>query len=66
MSVLGEVADGWVAITDGLVSGVGSGPPPSASRTLDATDCLITPGLINTHHHIFQNLTRSYGPATRA
>ncbi len=27
---------------------------------LDATDCLVTPGLINTHHHLFQNLTRAY------
>jgi cytosine/adenosine deaminase-related metal-dependent hydrolase len=59
-----ELSGGWVAITDGLVSGVGSGgdPAPEARRTLDASGCLITPGLINTHHHIYQNLTRSYGP----
>lgn len=58
-----ELAGGWVAITDGLVSGVGTGPEPEAARTLDASGCLVTPGLINTHHHIYQNLTRSYAPA---
>ncbi len=60
-----EIAGGWVAVTDGLVSGVG-GPGdsrPAAARTLDAAGCLVTPGLINTHHHIYQNLTRAYRPA---
>src|SRR3954452_1434795 len=60
-----EIAGGWVAITDGLVSAIG-GPadaPPQATETLSAAGCLVTPGLINTHHHIYQNLTRSYRPA---
>jgi cytosine/adenosine deaminase-related metal-dependent hydrolase len=60
-----EIAGGWVAVTAGLVSELG-GPgdhPPPAIRTLDARDCLVTPGLINTHHHIYQNLTRAYRPA---
>jgi cytosine/adenosine deaminase-related metal-dependent hydrolase len=59
-----ELAGGWVAITDGLVSALGSSleEPPAATRTLDASGCLVTPGLVNTHHHIFQNLTRSYRP----
>lgn len=54
-----ELAGGWVAITDGLVSGVGDGPSPAATDVLDATDCLVTPGLVNTHHHLYQNLTRA-------
>jgi cytosine/adenosine deaminase-related metal-dependent hydrolase len=60
-----ELPGGWVAITDGLVSGVGASPDqaPDAAATLDAAGCLVTPGLVNTHHHIYQNLTRSYGPA---
>ncbi|OAA26221.1 cytosine deaminase-like metal-dependent hydrolase [Frankia sp. EI5c] len=60
-----EIAGGWVAITDGLVSAIG-GPgqaPPAATRTLRADGCLVTPGLVNTHHHIYQNLTRSFAPA---
>jgi cytosine/adenosine deaminase-related metal-dependent hydrolase len=59
-----EIDGGWVAITGGLVSGVGDGPAPAATTTLDATDCLVTPGLINTHHHLFQNLTRAFPPMT--
>ena len=60
-----ELAGGWVAITGGLVSGVGASadPAPAAAETIDASGCLVTPGLVNTHHHLYQNLTRSYGPA---
>jgi len=60
-----EIAGGWVAVTDGLVSGVGpaGSEPAGAARTVDAADCLVTPGLVNTHHHLYQNLTRAYRPA---
>ena len=62
-----EIPGGWVAITDGLVSGVGGpGTEPPAAEVLRADGCLVTPGLINTHHHIYQNLTRAYRPATRS
>jgi cytosine/adenosine deaminase-related metal-dependent hydrolase len=62
-----EVQAGWVAIDDGLVTGVGpAGREPPAQRVLRADGCLVTPGLVNTHHHIYQNLTRSFAPATRA
>lgn len=66
-----ELAGGWVACRDGFVVAVGAGgdaPPPVApgGRTLRADGCLVTPGLVNTHHHIYQNLTRAYLPATAA
>lgn len=59
-----ELAGGWVAITDGLVEAVGSGEPPAAAESIDATDCLVTPGLVNAHHHLYQNLTRAFPPMT--
>jgi len=60
-----EIAGGWVAVTDGVISGVGgpSDPRPEAARTIDARGCLVTPGLVNTHHHLYQNLTRAFAPA---
>ena len=59
-----ELQGGWVAVTDGLVSGVGTADPPPAATTIDASDCLVTPGLVNAHHHLYQNLTRAYPPMT--
>jgi cytosine/adenosine deaminase-related metal-dependent hydrolase len=63
-----ELPGGWVAITNGFVSGVGASTdtPPAADTILDARDCLVTPGLVNTHHHLYQNLTRAFPPMTNA
>ncbi|MEY4338910.1 MAG: hypothetical protein RLZ14_760 [Actinomycetota bacterium] len=61
-----ELAGGWVAVTNGLIEAVGAStdPEPVATEVVDAADCLVTPGLVNTHHHIYQNLTRAYPPMT--
>ena len=59
-----EIAGGWVAIRDGMISALGPpGREPAADRVIDAAGCLVTPGLINTHHHLYQNLTRAFAPA---
>ncbi len=63
-----EIPGGWVAVTNGLISDRG-GPadePPQSEREVSAEGCLVTPGLINTHHHLYQNLTRAYAPMTSA
>ncbi len=63
-----EIPGGWVAIAAGLIRAIGTATdtPPVATETIDATDCLVTPGLINTHHHLYQNLTRAFPPMTKA
>jgi 8-oxoguanine deaminase len=55
-----EIADGAVFIRDNVIEQVGSSAdlPHSADEIIDATDHVVTPGLINTHHHMYQSLTR--------
>ena len=52
-----EFAAGWIRIEDGFVAEVGSDTPPE--RGEDLAGAVVTPALINTHHHLFQTLTRA-------
>ena len=63
-----EIPGGWVALSGGRIAAVGGAgeEPPPATERLDAAGCLVTPGLVNTHHHLYQNLTRAYPPMTSA
>lgn len=57
-----EHARGHVVVTDGRISAVGAGPAPETPRArhVDGSGCLVTPGFVNTHHHLYQWLTRGY------
>jgi 8-oxoguanine deaminase len=55
-----EIPDGGLFIRDGFVEQVGSTSelPEQADEILDLHDHILLPGLINTHHHFYQTLTR--------
>ena len=56
-----EYPGGHVVITDNKITTVAPGPAPRdipGAEYLDATGCLVTPGLVNTHHHLYQWITR--------
>ncbi|HEV2783732.1 MAG TPA: 8-oxoguanine deaminase [Actinophytocola sp.] len=54
-----EHPTGHVIVHDGLIEAVGAGPAPTAGdRRVDGRGCLVTPGLVNTHHHLYQWATR--------
>src|SRR6478609_2336853 len=57
-----EYRNGHVVVTDGLITAVGDGPAPDLTdaRYVDASGCLITPGFVNTHHHLYQWITRGH------
>ena len=51
-----------------IVEVLGAGQSPSApcQQTFDAGSHVVLPGLINTHHHFYQTLTRAWGPVANA
>jgi len=54
----GARAPGDVAVAGGRIAAVGTFAPLPDDETLDCTDTIITAGLINTHHHLYQWMTR--------
>jgi cytosine/adenosine deaminase-related metal-dependent hydrolase len=57
-----EYDSGYIAVAGNRITAVGAGSPPAelaaASRVIDGSGCLATPGLVNTHHHLYQWATR--------
>ncbi|MFN3971890.1 MAG: 8-oxoguanine deaminase [Gemmobacter sp.] len=54
-----EVAAGDVLLRGGVVAAVGVGLAAPGAQVVRAAGCVVTPGLVNTHHHLFQTLTRA-------
>jgi 8-oxoguanine deaminase len=59
---------GYIYAENGEIRRVGSGAAglPKADRVIDGRHAIALPGLVNTHHHLYQTLTRAYAPAADA
>lgn len=61
-----EIAGGDVLIEGGVILAVGQDLAGEGAEIVNARGCVVTPGLINTHHHLFQTLTRAVPAAQDA
>ncbi|MGK2899437.1 MAG: 8-oxoguanine deaminase [Burkholderiaceae bacterium] len=57
-----EIAGGGVFVRDNVIEAVGptADLPATADEVIDARDQVVIPGLVNTHHHMVQTLTRAF------
>jgi cytosine/adenosine deaminase-related metal-dependent hydrolase len=55
-----------IRLEGGAISDIGTGLDPLGAEIIDVSGCVVTPGLINTHHHLFQTLTRAVPAAQDA
>jgi 8-oxoguanine deaminase len=63
-----EIAGGSIFVEDNVIVAIGpaGSVPDTADRIIDAANLVILPGLINTHHHFTQTLTRAIPKAQDA
>ncbi len=54
-----EIASADVRLRDGVIAEVGQNLTADGAEIINAKGCVVTPGLVNTHHHLFQSLTRA-------
>ena len=52
-----EISNGDIAFEDGVIVEVGTGL--LGDEVVNAAGCVVTPGLVNTHHHLYQTMTRA-------
>ncbi|UWR16481.1 8-oxoguanine deaminase [Sulfitobacter sp. M368] len=53
-----ELSSADIRLKGGVITEIGQGLSGGA-EVVDVSGCVVTPGLVNTHHHLYQNLTRA-------
>jgi cytosine/adenosine deaminase-related metal-dependent hydrolase len=61
-----EPARADILLRDGVIAAVGHGLATTTTDVHDLRGCVVTPGLVNTHHHLYQTLTRAVPQAQDA
>lgn len=63
-----EIRDGALFVRDNVIENIGATNdlPTTADRVIDARGMVVLPGLVNTHHHLYQTLTRALPAAQDA
>ncbi|MGA3353628.1 MAG: 8-oxoguanine deaminase [Acidimicrobiales bacterium] len=54
----GARSPGEVAVEGGVITGIGSIAPQAGDEVIECDGAIVTAGLVNTHHHLYQWLTR--------
>ncbi len=54
-----ELTNADIFVQDGIIDEVGQNLARASDETIDAKGCVVTPGLVNTHHHLYQSLTKA-------
>jgi cytosine/adenosine deaminase-related metal-dependent hydrolase len=57
-AIRSELAGADVLVRGGVIAAVGPGLVAPGAEVVEARGCVVTPGLVNTHHHLYQTLTR--------
>ncbi|AXI47495.1 8-oxoguanine deaminase [Sulfitobacter sp. SK012] len=55
-----------ILLENGVIAAIGPNLPANDAEVIDARGTLVTPGLVNTHHHLYQSLTRAVPAAQDA